>query len=97
MSIPYEEQETVIIFNGAKKIWEAGTNIPAHQRIFESRGWKKVGETSFGDIAYEAPKNALSFRNLTARKTRTMTEEQREAAARRLAEARERRALKKAS
>lgn len=83
-----EEYETILIFNKEKKIWEAGTNIPTHQNLLERKGWKLVKETPDGEKGYEAPKNAITFRNLNANH-RTLTPEQKAQAAERLANARQ--------
>ena len=77
-----EEYETILIYNPVRKVWEAGTNIPTHQAMFEKRGWTFTGETPSGDNGYEAPKNAITFRDLN--KKRVMTDEQKEAARERM-------------
>jgi hypothetical protein len=77
-----EEYETILIYNPVRRVWEAGTNIPTHQAMFEKRGWTFTGETPSGDKGYEAPKNAITFRDLNKR--RVMTEEQKEAARERM-------------
>lgn len=77
-----DEYETIILYNNEKRVWEAGTNIPTHQAMFEKRGWTFTGETPSGDKGYEAPKNAITFRDLN--KKRVMTEEQKEAARERM-------------
>ena len=69
-----DEFETIIIWNPMRRMWEAGTNIPQHQAMFEKKGWKKTGDTGY-DMGYEAPKNALTFRDLTKPK-RQMSEEE---------------------
>ena len=77
-----EEYETIIIWNPVRKMWEAGTNIPQHQAMFEKKGWKKTGDTGY-DMGYEAPKNALTFRDLTKPK-RQMSEAEKEKARERM-------------
>ena len=77
-----EEYETIIIWDPVRKMWEAGTNIPQHQDMFEKKGWKKTGDTGY-DMGYEAPKNALTFRDLTKPK-RQMSEEEKERARERM-------------
>ncbi len=77
-----DEFETIIIWNPMRRMWEAGTNIPQHQAMFEKRGWKKTGDTGY-DVGYEAPKNALTFRDLTKPK-RQMSEEEKERARERM-------------
>lgn len=86
-----EEYETIIIWNPVRKMWEAGTNIPQHQAMFEKKGWKKTGDTGY-DMGYEAPKNALTFRDLN--KIRKMTEEERAIARERMAKMRNTKAPK---
>ena len=77
-----DEFETIIIWNPMRRMWEAGTNIPQHQAMFEKRGWKKTGDTGY-DVGYEAPKNALTFRDLTKPK-RQMSEAEKEKARERM-------------
>lgn len=77
-----DEYETIILYNNEKRVWEAGTNIPTHQAMFEKKGWTFTGETPSGDKGYEAPKNAITFRDLN--KKRVMTDEQKEAARERM-------------
>ena len=92
MSVPLEEQETILIYNAERRVWEVGTNIKSHQKIFEERGWRFIEETPAGERSYEAPKNALTFRDLN--KKRKVSEEQRAVLAERM---RKIQALKKAS
>ncbi len=77
-----DEFETIIIWNPMRRMWEAGTNIPQHQAMFEKKGWKKTGDTGY-DMGYEAPKNALTFRDLTKPK-RQMSEAEKEKARERM-------------
>lgn len=77
-----EEYETIIIWDPVRKMWEAGTNIPQHQAMLEKKGWKKTGDTGY-DMGYEAPKNALTFRDLTKPK-RQMSEAEKEKARERM-------------
>lgn len=77
-----DEFETIIIWNPMRRMWEAGTNIPQHQAMFEKKGWKKTGDTGY-DVGYEAPKNALTFRDLTKPK-RQMSEAEKEKARERM-------------
>ena len=95
MNVSLSEQETILIFNAEKRIWEAGTNIQSHQRMFEKQGWRLVGETPDGEKAYEAPKNAITFRDLS--KKREVSEEQRAALAERMRNMQAAKAMKKAS
>lgn len=86
-----DEFETIIIWNPMRRMWEAGTNIPQHQAMFEKKGWKKTGDTGY-DMGYEAPKNALTFRDLN--KIRKMTEEEKAIARERMAKMRNAKAPK---
>lgn len=86
-----EEYETIIIWNPVRKMWEAGTNIPQHQAMFEKKGWKKTEDTGY-DMGYEAPKNALTFRDLS--KIRKMTDEEKAIARERMAKMRNAKAPK---
>lgn len=86
-----DEFETIIIWNPVRKMWEAGTNIPQHQAMFEKKGWKKTADTGY-DVGYEAPKNALTFRDLN--KIRKMTEEEKAIARERMAKMRDAKAPK---
>ena len=72
-----EEYETIILFNKQDRKWEAGTNIPEHQAMFEKRGWRFV-RSAGGEKAYEAPKNAITFRDLS-KAARPMSEERKAA------------------
>ena len=80
-----EEYETILIYNPVRfvRMWEAGTNIPMNQAMFGTF----TGETPSGGKGYEAPKNAITFRDLN--KKREMTEEQKEANRERLAKMRD--------
>lgn len=82
-----DEYESVFIYDYENKKWLVGTNIPAHQRMLEKKGWIKTGSTPDGDVAYEAPKKAITFRDLNS-KHREFTDEQKQQAAARLINAR---------
>lgn len=84
VTLTREERETVLIFNEAQGVWLASTGIPAHQRRFERCGWKLVEDLGY-EKGYEAPKNALTFRNLNKTATRKpMTEEEKRTLSERL-------------
>jgi len=82
-----DEYETVIIYDNENKKWLVGTNIPKHQKMLEKKGWTKTGSTKDGDVSYEAPKKAITFRDLNS-KQREFTDEQKQQAAARLIDAR---------
>ena len=82
-----EEYETIFLYNDQDRAWEVSTNIPKHQNLLQSRGWKEVARCG-DEVAYVGPKNGLTIRNLN-NKRKEQTPEQKEAAAKRLSEMRQ--------
>lgn len=81
-----EERETVLIYNEAEGKWLACTGIAAHQRRFERCGWKLVEDLGY-EKGYEAPRNALTFRNFKKMlEKKPMTEGQKKILTERLAQ-----------
>ena len=84
MKLTRYEQETIINFNAAEKTAYIYTRDPAVMRKLDSLvieypdTFKCVGETDI-DKAYEMPKTAVTYR-----KPRKLSEEQKEAARKRL-------------
>ena len=65
-----EERETHLHYDPIDKRWSAYTNIPEHMRKLQAKGWKLVrtGTDENGDpieMFFTAPKNAITFRDLT--------------------------------
>ena len=94
MSFSYSKEEMTVTLNYDQfnKKWEAYTNIPKYRDKMIRAGWTldKEGKVDgkvvdwFFSIDFE---NALTFRDVEkARRTKTYTDEEREALARRLSE-----------
>ena len=64
-----EERETIVTYDPITRKWSAWTNVPEHIRKLQAKGWSmKLCHHSDGaiiDAAFEAPKNAITFRDLT--------------------------------
>lgn len=68
--MPYlnSERETILNFDYLTQRWYAWSSIPSHIRKLEQMGWKKVKASAENgveiDAKFEAPKNAITFRNM---------------------------------
>lgn len=64
-----DERETILNYNPITRKWSAWTNVPEHIRKLQANGWSmKLCHHSDGaiiDAEFEAPKNAITFRDLT--------------------------------
>ena len=65
-----EERETHLHYDLVEKRWTAYTNIPEHMRKLQAKGWevKRTGTDETGkpiEMFLTAPKNAITFRDLT--------------------------------
>ena len=64
-----EERETILNYDPMTRTWSAWTNVPEHIRKLQAKGWNmKLCHHSDGaiiDAEFEAPKNAITFRDLT--------------------------------
>lgn len=64
-----EERETILNYDPMTRTWSAWTNVPEHIRKLQAKGWKMTRHTDSGgtiiDAQFEAPKNAITFRDLT--------------------------------
>lgn len=65
-----EERETHLHYDAVEKKWSAYTNIPEHMRKLQAKGWelKRIGTDETGkpiEAFLSAPKNAITFRDLT--------------------------------
>lgn len=65
-----EERETHLHYDLIDKVWTAYTNIPEHMRKLQAKGWevRRVGTDETGkpiEMFLAAPKNAITFRDLT--------------------------------
>lgn len=87
-----EERETHIYIDEVEKKWIAESSIPKYIRGFQRAGWTQTcsycdeeGREIYG--AFEAPAHAITVRKAEKRIS-SMTDEQKEAAANRLAVAR---------
>lgn len=64
-----EERETILNYDPVSRKWSAWTNVPEHIRKLQAKGWlltaKTESEGTEIDAWFEAPKNAITFRDLT--------------------------------
>lgn len=78
-----EERETHLLFDAVTKRWKIDTRIPAHIRKFQRLNYKMSKEEREGEAIisamFEAPENAISFRD-THKLTISDAEKQRRAA-----------------
>lgn len=87
-----EEQETHFHYDTIQKCWYADTSFPPHWRKLEKKNWECIDVSYFEDGSVMAKrfksgsKKGLSITDPT--KTRIMTDDQREAARKRLEESR---------
>lgn len=92
-----EEREVLINIypDEDSKLWaEIDTTIQKYANKCIKQGWEQISETRHTDgswqgATFRAPASAISIRNPNAKRTRTMTEEQRLEASQRLRLARE--------
>lgn len=83
-----QEQETHIYYDVENKCWIADTTYLPHMRKFMQKGWKKTSETLYDDGTPEGMsfitegRKGISITNPNG--SRQMTDEQREAARKRL-------------
>lgn len=87
MSIPRDEQETVLVFNNQNKEWDVYSCVPKHiRRIMELTEEVEVLDSESNRPI--AIRGKLNEKQVSMRKQRKMSEEQRKKAAERLAKAR---------
>lgn len=66
-----EERETILNYDPTTRTWSAWTNVPEHIRKLQAKGWTinpnrcTVSEGVMIDAWFTAPKNAITFRDLT--------------------------------
>lgn len=65
-----DERETHLHYDAVEKMWSAYTNIPEHMRKLQAKGWelRRIGTDETGkpiEAFLSAPKNAITFRDLT--------------------------------
>jgi hypothetical protein len=65
-----EERETHLHYDLIEKRWTAYTNIPEHMRKLQAKGWelRRIGTDETGkpiEAFLSAPKNAITFRDIT--------------------------------
>lgn len=69
--MPYlnSEKETILNFDYQTQGWHAWSSIPSHIKKLELMGWKRIQESIENgvviDAQFEAPKKAITFRDLT--------------------------------
>lgn len=87
-----DEMETIFRYDLAESAWYAWSCISKHINAMKKKGWIVVEEDEeFSKL--KAPAHALKISNAKKPEKRPMTEEQREATRKRLAEAREHKKL----
>lgn len=63
------EQETVLTYDPIAKKWHAWSSFPPQIQKMERKGWKKVRASEENgrviDACFEAPKNAVTLRDVT--------------------------------
>jgi hypothetical protein len=82
-----DERETVLVFNDKEKIWDVYSTVGKHIRKLLELGDMEVLESE--DDRPIAVKGKLTEKQISMRKVRTMSEEQRLAIGERLKNARE--------
>lgn len=64
-----EERETILNYDPTTRTWSAWTSVPENIRKLQAKGWKMTRRTDSDgtiiDAQFEAPKNAITFRDLT--------------------------------
>ena len=64
-----EERETIITYDPTTRTWHAWTNVPEHIRKLQAKGWAMLRHTDSDgviiDAAFVAPKEAITFRDMT--------------------------------
>lgn len=88
-----EERETRISFLEIENKWFADTTVQKDMKRFQEQGWFVTGIQHYSDgsvmsMQFEAPRSSITIGKAVRRK-RTMSEEQRQAAAKRLCLARQ--------
>lgn len=83
-----EEREVHLLMDDVDRVWRADVYIPKYIRMFQKAGWKQISSQMNDkgiEIAatFEAPAHAITIRK-AERKKRTLTAEQRAAAAKRM-------------
>jgi hypothetical protein len=86
MGYPREEQETTLVFDNSTGQWNVYSTVPKHIRKLSNLCELNILEEEEGRPI--AVQGILSEKQVSMKKERVMTEEQREAAAERLAKAR---------
>lgn len=87
-----EEREVHLWLDDIDRVWKAESSIQKYIRTFQRAGWKQTASQINDNgteiyAAFEAPAHAISVRK-AEKKERVLTDEQRNAAARRMSEAR---------
>jgi hypothetical protein len=72
-----EERETVLVYDGAEKVWTMDTSVPKHFRKALKQGWTPIAQYEYDDgtvcaMVLTAPEKAITIRN--PNKTRVMSE-----------------------
>ena len=66
-----EERETILNYDPTTRTWSAWTNVPEHIRKLQAKGWSMdatrstISDGTLIDAWFYAPKNALTFRDLS--------------------------------
>lgn len=69
-----EERETILNYDPTTRTWSAWTNVPEHIRKLQAKGWSMdatrstISDGTLIDAWFYAPKNAITFRDLTKQK-----------------------------
>ncbi|QVY62937.1 hypothetical protein [Cytobacillus gottheilii] len=89
MAYSREEQETTLVFEAATNAWKVYSTVPKHMRKLAELTELNVLETEADGTTPKAVSGVLSDKQVSMKKARVMTEEQRQAAADRLRKLRE--------
>lgn len=89
MAYSREEQETTLVYETLTGEWKVYSTVPKHMRKLANLTELNVLETELDDTTPKAVSGVLTDKQVSMKKERVMSEEQRKAAADRLRKLRE--------